>query len=276
MVAWPREDLSRTAEHASVTMSGEVVSSTLVQPHQAVASGLNMDVWAHVLCFCDASSIGAFACGAAWSGSVFSAHIVGSTKPVEAGSFRRRWQESVTVGDRLDAMDVEGRWFEADVIAGDEKSLDVHYRSWNSSFDQTFERTSPRLAPLFAHSTDWRPKLRKGQLIEAKKDRCWYLAIILSVSTGPRKQEQYQSRWAKLTAIGVNSAREDDTLKVVTPNVPNPTAHHDLLSWTITDFDSEDIAPLGTHIRPGEVGKHYTTNNITMPMSLMIELMAPP
>lgn len=227
---------------------------------------LNLDLLSHVVCYVEARSIGALACTAAWAADVYSCHVLASS--VVEG-FRRHWQEALTVGDRLDAMDVEGRWFEADVIIATTHNLTLHYRSWNSSFDQSFPRGSPRLAPLFTHCHDWRPKLKRGQLIEAKNDRCWYLAIVLAVSWADR----FKRGWTRLQAVGVNSSREDDTLRVVTTNVPPPTSP-DLLRWTIADFDSEDIAPLGTHIRPGEVGKHYTTNNITMPMSLMIELMA--
>lgn len=242
----------------------------------------NMDVWSLVLCFCDARSISSFACGTTWSSVVFSLRNRSSASddPVKSTSFRRRWQESLRVGDRLDAMDVEGRWFEADVIGADQFVLLVHYRSWNSTFDQKFHRTCPRLAPLFTHCNDWRPKLKRGQLIEAKKDRCWYLAIVLSVVYPSQRHfgsnNNSNATWSRLSAIGVNSSREHDTLRVVTPNVPNVKLQQndDLLRWTIHDFDSENIAPLGTHIRPGGAGKHYTTNNITMPMSLMIELMS--
>lgn len=238
------------------------------QERPCLAFGLNIDVWAHVLCYCEARSICAFACGAAWSADVFSVRLLTSTDDVEASAFRRQWQTNLVIGDRLDAMDVEGRWFEAQVIACNNGRVDVHYRSWNSSFDQSFDRVSLRLAPLFTHCVDWRPRLKRGQFIEAKKERCWYLAIVLNVS----RHADRHSRWTKLLAIGVNSTREDDTLRIVTPNVPAVDSA-DLLHWVIHDFDSEDIAPLGTHIRPGEAGKHYTTNNIAMPMSLMIELM---
>mmetsp|Transcript_22105 Transcript_22105/g.87702 ORF Transcript_22105/g.87702 Transcript_22105/m.87702 type:complete len:254 (-) Transcript_22105:189-950(-) len=235
-----------------------------------------------------------------------------------------------TLCHQVDARDVEGRWFEADVVEARPDELRLHYRSWNSSFDDTVDRDArDKLAPLFTHCLDWRPRVKRGQLIEAKQDRCWYLAIVVRVVFPERRPSERGSlrswttatrpRWSKLDAIGVNSSRENETLRVVTSSVPRlsdavvvnaapatttttttttgaaveATAEHaaqhhllhgpplgeaaaaaEVLRWTVTDFDSEDIAPLGTHIRPGEAGKHYTTNSITMPMSLMIELMA--
>jgi len=171
--------------------------------------------------------------------------------------------------------------FEADVLTSSKTRLVLHYRSWNSTFDQTFERTSTRLAPLFTHCADWRPKVKRGQLIEAKREKAWYLAVVLKVCFRDH-------RWTRLDAVGVKSSRDRDTLRVVSPNFPvlsstcdtagayyqPPCSNPDVLTWHIADFDSEDIAPLGTHIRPGEVGKHYTTNSIVMPMSFLIDIMS--
>lgn len=231
---------------------------------------LHSDMVSHALCFLEARWICSFGCTAAWAASAF------SVKHLRKGKFRRHWLETVASGDRVDAMDVEGRWFEAQILTATTQKLFLHYKSWNSSFDQTFDRSSARLAPLFTHCTDWRPKLKRGQLIEAKRDKAWYLAVVLKVGF------DQQQRWSRLDAVGVKSSRDHDTLRVVSPNFPvdeSPSfccRNPDVLTWQVTDFDSEDIAPLGTHIRPGEVGKHYTTNSIIMPMSFLIDIMSQP
>ena len=69
-----------------------------------------------------------------------------------------------------------------------------------------------------------------------------------------------------------------DTLTVLSETIPNEASYlaseEIALRWSIEDFDSEEIAPLGMHIRPGNVTERYTTNSIHMPMTLMIELMS--
>uniref|UniRef100_A0A7S3NJ26 Tudor domain-containing protein n=1 Tax=Aureoumbra lagunensis TaxID=44058 RepID=A0A7S3NJ26_9STRA len=239
-------------------------------PKPLVAGKIELEntMVAHCLCFLEAQWISSFACVAAWSGTIFSVSLKTFSRQ---DFFARQWVNSINTGDRLDAMDVEGRWFEADVVLAEQNSLLIHYRSWNSSFDQKFERTSRRLAPLFSRCINWRPTLKRGMLIEAKHDRCWYLAIVLQIKFDKKR---INNKWSQLDAIGVNSSRDHDTLRIATPHIPRGTPSPDLLRWLISDFDSEDIAPLGTHIRPGELGKHYTTNAITMPMSLLIDLMA--
>ena len=61
----------------------------------------------------------------------------------------------------------------------------IHFKGWATSFDQEFSRASPDLVPLFSHSTNWRPKLRKGKLIEGKKGKCWFLALITRIERAP-------------------------------------------------------------------------------------------
>lgn len=225
------------------------------------------DLVAHALCYLEARWAWSFGCCAQWAAELFRSER----------TFRHYWQESVASGDRVDAMDVEGRWFEADVIAATAKSVTLHYRSWNSSFDQKIQRSSPRLAPLFTHCADWRPALARGQLIEAKKDKAWYLAVVLRVV---RSGGSGAPRWSRLDAAVVKSSRDNDCLRVLSPGFASPrggtaaAADDDLHTWHLTDFDSEDIAPLGTHIRPGQLGKHYTTNSIVMPMSFLIDIMS--
>ena len=252
---------------------------------------LHTELVAHALCFLEARWILSVACSCRSMESLFSLRLFLWSRDKKQ-VFRRHWLEAVEAGDRVDAQDVEGRWFEADVLHGQKDELLVHYRSWNSSFDQTFDRTSSRLAPLFTHCCDWRPRLKRGQLIEAKRERAWYLAVVLKVKFNDRR-----SRWTRLEAVGVKSSRDHDTLRVVSPNFPQatvggsssssseqpspfitttPARTPDVLTWRVTDYDSEDIAPLGTHIRPGEVGKHYTTNSIVMPMSFLIDIMSQP
>ena len=116
--------------------------------------------------------------------------------------FSAHWRASLRVGDRLDARDCESRWFEAEVVGetrasggepASEGSVRIHFKGWATSFDQEFSRASPDLVPLFSHSTNWRPKLRKGKLIEGKKGKCWFLALITRIERAPGAE-----RWTAL------------------------------------------------------------------------------
>ena len=109
---------------------------------------------------------------------------------------------------------------------------------------------------LFSHSTNWRPKLRKGKLIEGKKGKCWFLALITRIERAPGAE-----RWTALDAIGVSSRRDADTL-----NVLSSSEQDGLHRWRITDFDSEVIANLGTHVRP------KATKFICLPVEMLLKI----
>ena len=179
--------------------------------------------------------------------------------------FSAHWRASLRVGDRLDARDCESRWFEAEVVGetrasggepASEGSVRIHFKGWATSFDQEFSRASPDLVPLFSHSTNWRPKLRKGKLIEGKKGKCWFLALITRIERAPGA-----ARWTALDAIGVSSRRDADTL-----NVLSSSEQDGLHRWRITDFDSEVIANLGTHVRP------KATKFICLPVEMLLKI----
>ena len=184
----------------------------------------------------------------------------------QRSEFLALWRASRRVGDRLDARDCESRWFEAEVVgetrahggeAAAEGSVRIHFKGWATTFDQEFSRASEELVPLFSHSTNWRPRLRKGKLIEGKKGKCWFLAVVTRVERPSPRAE----RWTSLHAIGVSSRREADTL-----NVLSSAAQEGLHRWHITDFDSEVIANLGTHVRP------KATKFICLPVEMLLKI----
>jgi hypothetical protein len=56
--------------------------------------------------------------------------------------------EHFTVGDRIDALDSDGRWFESRVLEVAPDEVYVHFRGWGSRWDEYLEIGSRRLAPL--------------------------------------------------------------------------------------------------------------------------------
>ncbi len=76
------------------------------------------------------------------------------------------------VGDFLEAMDREGKWYVAEVLAVDGEKVRVHYLGWDAKWDEWV--TAEKLRPIV------RAKHAVGTLceVEWKKDR-WFLARIM-------------------------------------------------------------------------------------------------
>ncbi|KAJ1446677.1 hypothetical protein M885DRAFT_545544 [Pelagophyceae sp. CCMP2097] len=227
----------------------------------------------HAVAGLDAPAIRAFGCAARWT------HQLCSLGELSAGAARTSplWKEfasGLRVGDGVDAQDIEGRWFDALVVAEDGDSVTVHYNSWDRRYDSLLAKASNWLAPLRTHSPDWRPGLRRGQMIEAKKGRCWFTAIIVElVPQNPKPAGR--PRWKRLEALGVATTRARDALRISSASFEDRAAQRSMHRWRVEDFDSEAIAPLGTHIRPGRGGAETNfVNSVSMPLALLIELMA--
>ena len=107
---------------------------------------------------------------------------------------RESWRLRLKVGDLVDAMDSEKKWFDAVVkdvqppkTPGGKDLIKVHYRGWTSKWDATFERDDAKVQPLFRFSENWRA-LRIGDSVEIRdasdpNKPLWYEGEVTMVGT---------------------------------------------------------------------------------------------
>jgi hypothetical protein len=96
------------------------------------------------------------------------------------------WWKKVNyrVGEKVDVLDNQGIWYEGIIIEYKKNEyVKIHYRQWNSSFDQMFffdEKTSENMifhiAPAFTFIRNWRLEIKKGTVLEYldPKTKLWY------------------------------------------------------------------------------------------------------
>ncbi|POM78300.1 Hypothetical protein PHPALM_4185 [Phytophthora palmivora] len=105
-----------------------------------------------------------------------------------------QWRMDLTKGDTLDAFDTSRSWFEARLLAAKRNKVLVHYRGWESKWDEWILRTSPRIAPPYSRVSKWRSALRPHSLVQ----------IGLQV---PRLKHV---KWRNATVIEVTPSTDDD------------------------------------------------------------------
>jgi hypothetical protein len=102
------------------------------------------------------------------------------------------WLKIVQMGEKLDAKDKHGCWYEATVIGLTPTHLRVHFDGWKSDFDENIPRTASRVAPLHMHSIKRRKRRRssrrfrdfeEGDIIDCKDTMDnWYESTVLDVT----------------------------------------------------------------------------------------------
>mmetsp|Transcript_5340 Transcript_5340/g.8392 ORF Transcript_5340/g.8392 Transcript_5340/m.8392 type:complete len:437 (+) Transcript_5340:49-1359(+) len=65
---------------------------------------------------------------------------------------KENWRD-FEIGDRLDALDTQQKWYESVVRDVKEDKILVHFEKWSAKWDEWIEASSERLAPLSTHST---------------------------------------------------------------------------------------------------------------------------
>ncbi|KAE9092251.1 hypothetical protein PF010_g17726 [Phytophthora fragariae] len=66
------------------------------------------------------------------------------------------WRFELQIGQLVDALDTDKRWYESRIVDMDAVYVKVHYRGWTSKWDEWLRRTSARLAPLHTKVSTWR------------------------------------------------------------------------------------------------------------------------
>lgn len=149
------------------------------------------------------------------------------TPVLRIGTYDPAFNKTLKVGDSVDALDGDGIWYEAKIIARlDNEKFRLHFRNWSDVFDVDIPIDSPMIAPPYTHVDDWRSKLREASLVGIKFGRKWYDAVIIG--------------------------RDD---KVITIRPPMEFEH-----FMQIEVESDKIAPIDLHcIQKNEQG--YKTRN---------------
>ncbi|KAG4055441.1 hypothetical protein JG687_00006325 [Phytophthora cactorum] len=73
-----------------------------------------------------------------------------------SGIQENAWRFELQIGQFVDALDTDKRWYESRIVDTGAVYVKVHYRGWTSKWDEWLRRTSERLAPLHTQVPNWR------------------------------------------------------------------------------------------------------------------------
>ncbi|GMF28565.1 unnamed protein product [Phytophthora lilii] len=147
------------------------------------------------------------------------------------------WRMGLAKGDMLDALDTSNNWFEARVIAARRNKVHVHYRSWESKWDEWILRTSHQIAPPHSRVPRWRSKLREHSLVQVGiqvpnlRHPRWRNATVIEVVPCTDGQSQEDGDGAGLR---VHVQVDNDTIWL--------PAHDDMLCQSNTHILSKPLA----------------------------------
>ena len=108
-----------------------------------------------------------------------------------------RWRVHLTKGNTLDVLDTTPSWLEARLLTTKCTKVCVHYRSWESKWDEWITRTSPRIAPPYSRVPKWRSALKAHDLVQV----------------GVQVPRLRHTKWRNATVIDVVSAASVGTGK---------------------------------------------------------------
>ena len=129
------------------------------------------------------------------------------------------WRDQLNVGDNIDCLDSDGRWFESVVLEKNATDIRVHFRGWDCRYDVTESKSSQRVQLPYSRTIKWRDIVEEGDFLEIKDNfsGLWYIATVFRVDHGNKR-------------VTVNyGCVTNKTLTV--------------------DIEGENVSCLGTHIR---------------------------
>ena len=78
------------------------------------------------------------------------------------------WRNDLNVGDSIDCLDSDNRWFEAIILATNVNDITVHFRGWDSRYDVIESKSSYRVQLPYSKTRKWRDFIEEGDFIEIK------------------------------------------------------------------------------------------------------------
>eukprot|EP00475_Leptophrys_vorax_P032356 TRINITY_DN4980_c0_g1_i3.p1 TRINITY_DN4980_c0_g1~~TRINITY_DN4980_c0_g1_i3.p1 ORF type:complete len:341 (+),score=69.65 TRINITY_DN4980_c0_g1_i3:29-1051(+) len=90
------------------------------------------------------------------------------------------------VGDMVDVMDKNNKWYQCQVTATQGHQVRIHYIGWNEKWDEWIPRDSPRIAKLESHTGVKRlERIKVGDLIDAQdRQGKWYESVVQAIKDG--------------------------------------------------------------------------------------------
>jgi ubiquitin C-terminal hydrolase len=104
------------------------------------------------------------------------------------------WQKDLRVGDEVDCCDARNTWLEAVIVAvNEDKSVRVHFKGWNSTFDETVpaDKVPSKVAPLFSNVKNWRANIEEDDKVDVRVEvegkHVWVLATVQEINVPEKK-----------------------------------------------------------------------------------------
>ncbi|KAL4106442.1 hypothetical protein PRIC1_004493 [Phytophthora ramorum] len=155
--------------------------------------------------------------------------------PSQGGEWQ--WRMALVRGDLLDALDTMKTWCEARVLAARRNKVHVHYRGWESKYDEWISRVSPRIAPPHSHISKWRSALREHTLVQIgiqvphRQHPKWRTATVLEVAASSGSEQDTGDDDGSGLRVHVQVDGDDLWLP----------AHDDMLSQVNTHCESKPL-----------------------------------
>jgi len=159
-----------------------------------------------------------------------------------------RFCDRLKRGDYVDAFDGR-RWWEAVIIGVlPSDAVRLHYFGWSSQYDDTVQRDSGRIAPLWSKRSNWRDEVCKHTEIEVRVESGgWVRAIVQSVAadSGGKPVDNI----AKLTfSPGLLKPGRSEVFSVLCKERFAQVSRVDNKSLLWVNIFDENVAELFTHV----------------------------
>jgi hypothetical protein len=104
------------------------------------------------------------------------------------------WQKDLRVGDEVDCLDLKNTWLEAVIIEViPNKSVRVHFKGWNSTFDETIpiELIPRKIMPLYSNVKNWRANVEEDDKLDVRIELngqfLWVLGTVQEINVPEKK-----------------------------------------------------------------------------------------
>ncbi len=154
-----------------------------------------------------------------------------------------KWRQELKAGDEVDAMDIDGKWYESVVreINSKDDTICVHYKGWQPKWDMTLNRSDTDIQPLHTHTEDWWKDIVVGSQVEIVNKESdgkskWFRGTICEFSkddsnlvhvewAGRTKSVWYDKMGEEICCIGTHTKNP-----VVVPGDDRSSLHGPLVS----------------------------------------------
>lgn len=95
------------------------------------------------------------------------------------------WRTSLKIGDLLDCLDTDNKWFEGIVVTVSSEGVTVHFRGWSSRYDVFESFFSPRIQQPYTRTVEWRKRIGVGDFVEVKDNftgvYLWFIGTVVQI-----------------------------------------------------------------------------------------------